>query len=214
MTIATHGAAQPRVRIKICGVTSALDAQAAVEAGADMIGLNFFPGSKRCVTLERAREIVAVLPAAVWRVGVFVNAARSEIERLRDALALDAIQLHGDEQPEAARGLAPKVIRAVRLRGPDDAARAMEQWHVDYFLCEGDAGSAYGGAGASFDWSWARAVPPSRLFLAGGLTPDNVADAVRTLRPFAIDVASGVESAPGRKDRARMLALVTHAKAA
>lgn len=215
MSGAAHGTGGGTpVRVKICGVTSAADARAAVEAGADMIGLNFHPGSKRCVTLERAREIVAVLPPTVWRVGVFVNAARSEIERIRDALDLRAIQLHGDEAPEAAQGLGRTVIRAVRLCGPGDAARALAAWNVDYLLCEGDAGPAFGGAGASFEWSWARAVPPERLFVAGGLTPDNVADAVRALRPFAVDVASGVESAPGVKDPARMTALVSHAKAA
>jgi len=210
----TSGAAAPQVRVKICGVTSAGDARAAVEAGADMIGLNFYPGSKRYVTLERARDIVAGLPANVWRVGIFVNAGRHEIARLRDALALDAVQLHGDETPEMAQGLAAKVIRTVRLRTPGDAARALAAWDVDYVLCEGDAGEAYGGAGAGFDWSWAQEVPRGRLFVAGGLTPDNVAQAVRALRPFAVDVASGVESAPGVKDPARMAALVAHAKAA
>ncbi|HEY8514978.1 MAG TPA: phosphoribosylanthranilate isomerase [Candidatus Binatia bacterium] len=202
------------MRVKICGVTSSADARAAVEAGADMVGLNFYPRSKRYVTRERAREIVAELPPEVWRVGVFVNAARDEIERLRDELELDAIQLHGDEEPEVAQGLGCTVIRALRLRGPDDAARALDRWPVDYLLCEGDAGASYGGAGASFDWAWARAVPPARLFVAGGLTPENVADAVRALRPFAVDVASGVESAPGVKDHSRMAALVKHAKAA
>jgi len=202
------------VRVKICGVTSVADARAAVAAGADMIGLNFYPGSKRCISLERAREIVAVLPPQVWRVGLFVNATRAEIEHVRRELALDAIQLHGDEAPEMGRGFDVPVIRALRLTEPGDAARAVARYVADYFLCEGDAGGAYGGAGASFAWEWARAVPRERLVVAGGLTPENVADAVRALRPFAVDVASGVESAPGIKDPARMAALVAHAKAA
>jgi len=207
-------AARGPVRVKICGVTSVADARAAVAAGADMIGLNFYPRSKRCITLERAREIVAVVPANVWRVGVFVNATRDEIEQAQRALALDAIQLHGDEAPEMGRGFAVPVIRALRLTTPEDAARGVASYVADYFLCEGDTGAAYGGAGASFDWQWARAVPRERLVVAGGLTPENVAATVRTLRPFAVDVASGVESSPGVKDPARMAALVAHAKAA
>lgn len=202
------------VRVKICGVTSVADARAAVAAGADMIGLNFYPGSKRCVSLERAREIVAVLPQHVWKIGVFVNATRDEIERVCTQLHLDAIQLHGDEPPEMTRGFAVPVVRALKLRAADDAARAVERFAAEYYLCEGDAGAAYGGAGANFEWDWARAVPRERLVVAGGLTPENVAAAVRALRPFAVDVASGVESAPGVKDPARMAALVAHAKAA
>lgn len=204
----------PQVRVKICGVTTAADARAAVDAGADMIGVNFYPKSKRFVTLERAREIVAALPPHVWRVGIFVNAERDAIERTRRELALDAIQLHGDEDASLCRGFDVPVIRAVRLRAAGDATRALGSLDADYLLCEGDAGAAYGGAGASFDWEWARDVPRERLMVSGGLTPDNVAAAVRTLRPFAVDVASGVESAPGVKDPARMAALVAHAKAA
>jgi phosphoribosylanthranilate isomerase len=202
------------VRVKVCGVTSVADARAAVVAGADMIGLNFHPGSKRCITVERAREIVAALPSHVWRVGVFVNAERAEIERVQRELALDAIQLHGDEDPALCRGFAVPVIRAVHLRHAGDAARARDTFAADFLLCEGDTGAAYGGAGAGFDWEWAREVPRERLVVAGGLTPENVAAAVRALRPFAVDVASGVESAPGVKDPARMAALVAHAKAA
>ena len=146
MSVASGSAAAP-VRVKICGVTSVADARAAVAAGADMIGLNFYSGSKRCITLERAREIVAVLPAGVWRVGLFVNATRGEIEHAQRELALDAIQLHGDEPPEMGRGFAVPVIRALRLTQPGDAARDVARYVADYFLCEGDAGAAYGGAG-------------------------------------------------------------------
>jgi phosphoribosylanthranilate isomerase len=208
------GRAASPVRVKICGVTSVADARAAVDAGADLIGLNFYPGSKRCVSLERAREIVAVLPSPVWKVGVFVNASRADIDVVHAALALDAIQLHGDEAPDFGRGFPVPVIRALMLRAADDARSAIERYAADYFHCEGDAGAAYGGAGATFDWEWAKVVPRERLVVAGGLTPDNVAGAVRALRPFAVDVASGVESAPGVKDPARMAALVAHAKAA
>jgi phosphoribosylanthranilate isomerase len=179
-----------------------------------MIGLNFFPRSKRFVPLEGARAIVAALPPHVWKIGVFVNATREEIEHARAQLHLDAIQLHGDEPPEMTRGFGVPVIRTLKLCGADDASRGLARFSAEYYLCEGDAGAAYGGAGASFDWEWARAVPRAQLIVAGGLTPDNVAAAVRALRPFAVDVASGVESAPGIKDPARMAALVAHAKAA
>jgi len=202
------------VRVKICGVTTVEDARAAVDAGADMIGLNFYPGSRRFVTLERAREIVAVIPRSVWRVGVFVDAERAQIEHVRRELALDAIQLHGDEEPSLCRGFDVPVIRAVHLREAGDAARALAAYDADLVLCEGDAGAAHGGAGARFDWEWARVVPSEKLVVAGGITPENVAAAVRALRPFAVDAASGVEIAPGVKDPARMAALVAHAKAA
>jgi phosphoribosylanthranilate isomerase len=210
----TGDGSAPPVRVKICGVTSVADARAAIAAGADMIGLNFYSGSKRCISVERAQEIVAALPDHVWTVGVFVNASRAEIDRVRVAVKLDAIQLHGDEPPEMTQGFSIPVVRMLKLRNADDARRALAAVRADYYLCEGDAGAAYGGAGASFDWDWARAVPRERLLVAGGLTPDNVADAVRALRPFAVDVASGVESAPGVKDPAKMAALVAHAKAA
>jgi phosphoribosylanthranilate isomerase len=212
MSVETTSA--PQVRVKICGVTTVADALAAVDAGADMIGLNFYPQSKRFVTLERAREIVAALPPHVWRVGIFVNAERAAIERARREHALDAIQLHGDEDASLCLGFDVPVIRAVRLRAAGDASDALAAYAAQFLLCEGDAGAAYGGAGASFEWEWARAVPRERLMVSGGLTPENVAAAVRTLRPFAVDVASGVESAPGVKDPARMAALVAHAKAA
>jgi phosphoribosylanthranilate isomerase len=211
--VTTAARAEP-VRVKICGVTRPEDAEAAVAAGADLIGLNFHPGSKRYVTLDEARAVAAAVRGKVRLVGVFVDASREEIERVREAVGLDAVQLHGDEPPELDGGFTVQVIRAVRIREAGDVARALATFAPDYFLCEGDAGPAYGGAGARFDWRWASDVPRERLFVAGGLTPDNVADAVRLLRPFAVDVASGVESAPRVKDKDKMAALVAHAKAA
>jgi len=202
------------VRVKICGVCSVDDALAAVAAGADMIGLNFFRAGKRFVDRERAAEIAAAVPPAVWRVGVFVNASRDEIESTRRAVGLTAIQLHGDEPPELVRGWPVPVIRAARLTCARDAEAALDAVAPDYFLAEGVVPGAYGGARALFDWAWASPLPAERLFLAGGLTPDNVADAVRRLRPFAVDVASGVERAPRVKEPALMAAFVEHAKAA
>jgi phosphoribosylanthranilate isomerase len=215
-TRASSAASSPGsgVRVKICGVTSAADARLAIGAGADMIGLNFFAGSKRAVDVERAREIGDAIGDSAGRVGVFVNATRDEIAAIVDALELDAIQLHGDEPPELARGWDVPVIRALHLAAAEDAERALERETAQFFLCEGATGPAYGGVGAGFDWSFARPIPPSRLIVAGGLSPENVARAVRELRPFAVDVASGVESSPGRKDAAKVAAFIEHAKAA
>lgn len=213
-----------RVRVKICGVTSPSDARIAVDAGADLIGLNFYARSPRAIDAERAASIVAVLPRRVWRVGVFVNASRAEIARLAYGLGLSAIQLHGDEPPELMLGWPMKVVRAVRLTAPLQSPLELGVT-PDYVLCEGAAahdptvldqalGQRFGGTGARFDWEWARPVPRERLFLAGGLVPENVADAVRALRPFAVDVASGVERSPGVKDPAKLAAFIEHAKTA
>ena len=202
------------VRVKICGVTRPEDAQAAASLGADMVGLNFYPRSRRFVDQAVAREIADALPDEVWSVGVFVNASREEIEEIRATVGLSAVQFHGDEPPELATDWPCPVIRAFRLRTAGDADRNLAQHSADYFLCEGDAGGDYGGRGETFDWQWARPVPADRLIVAGGLEPANVAGAVRSLRPFAVDVASGVESSPGIKDFKKMQELIHNAKTA
>ena len=206
--------AAPAVRVKICGVRSVDDALAAVRAGADMIGLNFHPASRRYVEREEASRISAAIPASVWCVGVFVDRVREEIEEVRAKVRLDAIQLHGDEPTEMLQGWRVPVIRAVRLRSGEDATRAVREFCPDFFLCEGVSERGHGGVGARFDWTWAEAFPADRLFLAGGLDPGNVAEAVRAVRPFAVDVASGVESSPGRKEPALVAEFVNNAKAA
>lgn len=202
------------VRVKICGVKSVDDALVAVRAGADMVGLNFHPGSKRFVEPERAAAIAEAVPRDVWCVGVFVDLERREIEDVRGRVRLDAIQLHGGEPAEMLQGWTVPVIRAVRLRSAEDAARAARGIDPDFYLCEGASDRGHGGVGASFDWAWAGAFPADRLFLAGGLDPGNVADAVRSVRPFAVDVASGVEASPGRKEPALVAEFVRNAKAA
>lgn len=211
--LARRASAEP-VRVKICGIRTPAEAASAVAAGADMIGLNFSPQSRRYVEPVRAVEIAAVVPASVWKVGIFVDAAREEIARIQHEVGLTAIQLHGDEPPDLLRGWQVPVIRALHLRSAKDAERAAEALSPDYFLCEGASAAGVGGVGASFDWRWALPLPPERLFVAGGLTPENVAQVVRRLRPFAVDVASGVESSPGVKEPARVAAFVEHAKAA
>lgn len=202
------------VRVKICGITSSVDAEMAVEAGADMIGLNFFPESSRFVDLEEAVQIVGVIPPEVCRVGVFVDAPRHYVEEVRAAAELGALQFHGNESDELVSGWPCKVIRAFRIEQESDVQAALDSIGQDYYHFEGDAGGGYGGAGVGFDWQVAREVPRDRLIVAGGLTPANVADAVRVLRPFAVDVASGVESAPGVKDARATMEFIQNAKTA
>ncbi|MDZ4781054.1 MAG: phosphoribosylanthranilate isomerase [Planctomycetia bacterium] len=201
-------------RIKICGVTSVADALEAVQAGADAIGVNFFSGSPRCVEPSRAREIAAVLPEGVQCIGVFVDPELPQLEAAV-ALGLHAVQLHGDEQPALlAHFCELPVIKAFRL-GDDGLApvRAfLEQARLlgcppEMVLVDAHRPGAYGGTGATADWnvvaSYAELAGPP-LVLAGGLTADNVADAIRTVRPAAVDTASGVESSPGVKDAQKM----------
>ncbi|MEO2169032.1 MAG: phosphoribosylanthranilate isomerase [bacterium] len=202
------------VRVKICGVTTAADAKMAVAAGADMVGLNFYPSSRRFVSAERALVVAAAAPAPVWKVGVFVNSSRAEVESIRRQVGLDALQFHGDEPAEFLAGWPCPVIRTSRIASASDVGVALASSAPDYYLLEGDAGADYGGAGAGFEWTWAREIPASRLIVAGGLKPQNVAAAVRSLRPFGVDVASGVELEPGIKDAAATAEFIENAKSA
>jgi phosphoribosylanthranilate isomerase len=189
-------------RVKVCGITNLEDALAALEAGAEMLGFNFYARSPRCVSPDEARRVVERLPEGVECVGVFVNeAAPGEVERVAREACVGAVQLHGDETPEfcrALRGLT--TIKALRV-GPDFTTEAAAAFHTDAVLLDAYVAGEWGGTGHTFDWALARrtreAVP--RLFLAGGLRPDNVAEAVAAVRPFAVDVCSGVETSPGRK---------------
>ena len=201
------------VRVKICGVTTVEDGVMCAAAGADAIGLNFWSGSARRVAPERARAIVRALPSTILKVGVFVDAGRARIEETIAAVGLDAIQLHGDETPEECSGFTVKVIKAIRVaEGGEGLVSVAERFAVDYILLDADAGASYGGSGRTFDWSRTTGVAPGRLFVAGGLRPENVAAAVRTARPYAVDTASGVESAPGKKDAERVREFIHHAK--
>ena len=245
-------------QIKICGITNRDDAIVAAEAGADAIGLNFYPRSRRHISLDTAREIIDALPQTVVKVGLFVNASAAKVCQVYDDLQLDLIQLHGDEPPEylaqlggrpgdcpdfrlSENGTVP--FRAVRpvmkaFRGDCPNFRSSENGTVPFstldvvtaFLAQcAELGTApgvvmfdsqvageYGGTGRTADWDTAReyasqsSLPP--LVLAGGLTPDNVAEAIRFVRPAAVDVASGVESSPGRKDPAAVKAFVQAAR--
>lgn len=192
-----------RVRVKICGVTRLDDALAAVRLGADAVGFNFWPRSKRHLSPAQAGAIIGRLPPLVSAVGVFVDPSRDEVLRAIDASGIGVAQLHGDEPPDLCLSLPIPVLKAVRVASPRSLAQ-LASYDVQGFLL--DAPSAgYGGSGLTFDWSLVAAVAREMpIVLAGGLTPENVVEAVRTVRPWAVDVASGVESAPGVKDVEKM----------
>src|ERR671924_1751896 len=198
------------MRIKVCGITSLQDAEAAQRLGAWAIGLNHHRESPRLVAPDVAAEIGAALKRRCEIAGVFVNASLGEIERAADAEQLTMLQLHGDEGPafcaEAARRTGCKVIKALRVRSAADV-QAAEAFRTDFHMLDAHRPGMPGGTGESFDWELAasrRSEVP--LILAGGLTPDNVSEAIGVVRPLAVDVASGVEASPRRKDPALLAA--------
>lgn len=200
-------------RVKICGVTRLADALHAARLGADAIGLNFFPRSPRCVSVEVAAEIAAALPASVCAVGVFVDADRDHIALVADRVGLGAIQFHGDEPPALCGGWSCKTIKAIRVDGPQGLAAAA-RYGVDYVLADAHVAGQHGGTGRRVPLAWLTGVPTERLILAGGLTPDTVAEAIRAVHPAAVDVASGVESAPGIKDPEKVERFIANARTA
>ena len=204
-------------RIKVCGITSLADARMSLEAGADALGFNFCPTSPRYICPARARRMISRLPKRTVVVGVFVNRSPDEVSRIAQKLRLDYLQLHGEESPEDAGKLARKhkVIRAVRVTPQFRVSSLRNSNGVDAFLLDAYHRKTRGGTGRSFDWKIARrAARFGHIILAGGLTPGNVARAIRSARPAAVDVASGVESRPGKKDPARVRAFVAAAKKA
>ncbi len=211
--------------IKICGITRPEDARASVEAGADAIGLNFYPQSSRAIDGERAREIIAVLPASIIKVGLFVNAEPAEICRTGNALGLDLIQLHGDEPPELLSALGGRpIMKAFRPAGAEGLRTVLAYLETcrtlaclpQLILFDAPLARGFGGSGKLADWSLAReyvaSYPTPGLVLAGGLKSDNVAEAIRATGAGAVDTASGVESRPGIKDAAAIKAFVRAAR--
>jgi phosphoribosylanthranilate isomerase len=194
--------------VKICGVRRPEDAVASVRAGASAIGLNFAAESPRRVRPAEARAIVQAVRGRLEVVGVFVNAPHEEIVRLDEEVGFDRIQLHGEETPEMVTRFAGKAYKAVRVGAARDVAD-LGRWGGPWILLDAFAPNVRGGTGAAFDWALAREAGRSaRVVLAGGLTPENVAEAVRAARPVGVDTASGVESAPGVKDPERIAAFV------
>ena len=203
------------VRVKICGITDVRDARTAARLGADALGFNFYRDSPRYIRPARAKAIVAALPPLVTTVGVFVNEDPGDIMEICRLVGLDAAQLHGDESPsvvDAVRGL--RRIKAIRVESEEDV-RLCRRYRVEAFLLDAFVAGERGGTGQTFPWEIAReAAQFGPIILAGGLSPDNVADAIAAADPYGVDVASGVESEPGSKDRRLMEEFILRAKMA
>ena len=193
------------VRVKICGITSVSDARAAVRCGADALGF-VFAASRRRITPERARAIVAALPPFVTPVALFVDAEPKYISEVCEYCRISTVQLHGNETPATAGKLHDyKVIKAFRIRKKSDIDQLERYASCDAYLLDTYVEGKMGGTGKTFNWNWARGARSfGPIILAGGLTPDNVAEAIKVAKPYAVDVSSGVEIAPGQKSRELM----------
>ena len=203
------------VKVKICGITNPADGLAAVEAGADLIGLVLYAGSPRCVSLDAAGDIARVLPSSVARAGVFVNPTEESVRQAIARCGLNLLQFHGDEPLEFCTQFGVMSMKAFRIRDAE-SLRALPNYPTDAWLLDAYAPDRLGGTGEQFNWDLALEAKKfgRPVFLAGGLTPENVAGAVRQAQPFGVDVSSGVESAPGRKDAAKVRAFIAAAKTA
>jgi len=201
-----------RTRVKICGVTRIQDAQAACEAGADAIGLVFYPSSPRFVSHEQARALRDAAPPFVTAVALFVNPGRDEVERVLDRVRPGALQFHGDEPPEFCERFGLPYFKTCRVKEGVNLLEYLQPymgasgWLADAYV------EAYGGVGTRFDWSVVPRQRPRPLILSGGLTTENVRDAIRRVRPWAVDVSSGVESAKGIKDSAKIAAFMAEVR--
>jgi phosphoribosylanthranilate isomerase len=208
--------AEPGVapRVKICGITNPDDAIVAIECGADALGFNFFPGSKRYINIESAAEWIQKLPEGIEKIAILVNPDFGEALATAELPFITALQLHGAETPEFCSRLAERGIRFGKALPvtSEDSLRGIPSFATNTVVLDSSHAGEFGGTGRTFDWDIARrfieANSALRIVLAGGLTPENVAIAVSSVRPFAVDVTSGVESAPGRKDRGLMRAFI------
>jgi len=192
------------VKVKICGLTNYRDAAAAVDLGADLLGFNFYPESPRFITPEQAAQIINKLPAFIHVAGVFVNASLDQIKEAISECNLDWVQLHGDESPEFCESLLSinvRTMKAIRVKDQEDIERA-ESFFTDAVLLDAFDPEKYGGTGLTFDWNIIGHIS-KRIFLAGGINPDNVAAAIG-LGVYGIDVCSGIETSPGKKDHRKM----------
>jgi phosphoribosylanthranilate isomerase len=200
-----------KVKVKICGITNWTDARRACEAGADFLGFNFYPRSPRYIAPGKARGIVRRLPERVAAVGVFVNENEASVLQTAREVGLGYIQLHGDESPAAVSrlGRSLPVFKAMRVGKSFHAAQLRRFKNASAILLDGFDDKLRGGTGKTFDWSRVRGTRNRpRIFLAGGITPENVRDAISNVRPYAIDVCSGTERSPGKKDAAKIKALM------
>jgi phosphoribosylanthranilate isomerase len=198
----------PPVKVKVCGTTRLKDALLAVECGADAIGFIFYKKSPRCVSAKTAKEICSKLPPFIHRVGVFVNETADTINRIAERCGLDAVQLHGDESPAFCKKIKHRVIKVVRVK---DAAslKEMSRYAVDGFLFDTYKEDQWGGTGKVFDWELVtRAKKYGPVIIAGGLNPRNVKAAIQKVQPYGVDVSSGVEQSPGKKDPKKVKAFL------
>jgi phosphoribosylanthranilate isomerase len=201
------------VRVKICGITSLADAQVAVEAGADALGFVFYDRSPRFIPTNTAAEISRALPPFTLRVGVFMNPSEELVRRAIDECGLGLLQFHGDEPPEFCTRFGLMSMKAFRVRDAG-SLKELPKYQTDAWLLDAYASDTFGGTGEKFNWSLAMEVQKlgKPVFLAGGLTPENVAEAIRQVKPFGVDVSSGVEFSPGKKDHAKVRAFINAAK--
>jgi phosphoribosylanthranilate isomerase len=203
------------IRVKICGITSEKDALAAVESGADALGFVFYPQSPRSIKPEHAKKIIAAVPPFVSTVGVFVDRPTAEIEDICSFTGINIVQLHGSEPPADCR-ISKKVIKAFRIKEMSDLSMLTDYSNASAFLLDTYSDIAIGGTGQVFNWEVAvEARKLGKIILAGGLSPDNIEDAIRTVHPYAVDVSSGVEGTEkGKKDPAKLKFFIQKAKSA
>ena len=199
---------QPRIKVKICGTTSLKDAFLAVESGADAIGFIFYKMSPRNISQKEAKEIILQLPPFIETVGVFVNETSDKINRIAEQCKLNSIQLHGEESPALCRRVKRKVIKAFRVKNAD-SLKSIASYDVSGFLLDSYNGGSKGGTGQVFDWNLAlRVKKQGPVILAGGLNPYNVFTAIHRVKPYGVDVCSGVENSPGIKDHEKVRAFI------
>lgn len=201
-----------QTRVKICGITNVDDALAAVSFGADALGFVFYEKSPRYVTPLKVQRILSLLPPFVTTVGLFVNEPVDRVHRIMSMTRLQVAQFHGDEKPQDCQLDGFPVIKAFQVR--DEASlEGVEDYAVAAVLLDAWSGKQYGGSGRSFDWQLAKKLTGTKpLILAGGLTPENVAEAVRLVQPYAVDVSSGVEDSPGRKNHQKITQFISQVK--
>jgi phosphoribosylanthranilate isomerase len=203
------------VLVKICGITNLEDALDALDAGADALGFNFYRPSPRYIEPSAAREIIEQLPADLLTVGVFVNEATPEaVREIADHAGVGAMQFHGDESPEFCRSFHRRHVIKVLAIGPEFDPEAALRYEVDAFMADAFDRKAWGGTGRKIDWTMARTLRElvPKLFLAGGLSPENVEEAIAAVEPYAVDACSALEASPGKKDRERVRAFVRAAR--
>jgi phosphoribosylanthranilate isomerase len=206
-------------KVKVCGITNLVDAEKALEFGADMLGFNFYPPSPRCLTPEHAREILEQLPRSSLNVALFVNETREKVaETVAHGVLADGrqayrgLQFHGEENADYCRDWDMKIIKAIRVKEQASLER-LKDGSADFYLLDSFS-AGYGGSGAQFPWEWLDGIDTSKLILSGGLRADNVAQAIRRIHPYGVDVCSGVEARPGVKDHGKLKEFITAAKAA